>query len=84
VRIEVMDTGEGIPAHYLPHIFEDYFRVRREEFIPGAGLGLSIARRIIQAHGGKIWVESPYRPDHTGSKFTCRLAKASADNGHHS
>jgi len=76
VRIEVMDTGEGIPAHYLPHIFEDYFRVRREEFIPGAGLGLSIVRRIMQAHGGKIWVESPYCPEHSGSKFTCRLAKA--------
>jgi signal transduction histidine kinase len=75
VRIEVMDTGEGIPTHYLPHIFEDYFRVRREEFIPGAGLGLSTARRIVEAHGGKIWVESPYCADHSGSKFTCCLAK---------
>lgn len=80
VRIDVMDTGEGIPARYLPHIFEDYFRVRREEFIPGAGLGLSIARRIVQAHGGKIWVESPYCPEHSGSKFTCCLAKAIAAN----
>ena len=76
VRIEVADTGGGIPPHYLPHIFEDYFRVRRQEFVPGAGIGLSTARRIIEAHGGQIWVQSPYRPDRTGSKFICSLIKA--------
>lgn len=76
VRIEVTDTGRGIPAHYLPHIFEDYFRVRRQEFVPGAGIGLSTARRIVEAHGGQIWVESPWRPDQTGSRFICSLLKA--------
>jgi signal transduction histidine kinase len=76
VRVEVMDTGVGIPPGHLPHIFEDYFRVRRREFIPGAGIGLSTARRIVEAHGGQIWVESPYRPDQTGSKFICSLIKA--------
>ncbi len=40
VRVDVTDTGAGIPTSYLPHVFEDYFRVRRQEFIPGAGLGL--------------------------------------------
>ncbi len=79
VRIEVTDTGVGIPASRLPHIFEDYFRVREGEFIPGAGLGLSTARRIIEAHGGKIWVESPYCVDHSGSKFSCLLPKVMAD-----
>jgi two-component system phosphate regulon sensor histidine kinase PhoR len=83
VRVDVTDTGTGIPASYLPHIFEDYFRVRRQEFIPGAGLGLSTARRIVEAHGGKIWVESPYRPDQTGSRFTFCLQKASVKNGDH-
>ena len=76
VRVEVADTGAGIQSHYLPHIFEDYFRVRRREFMPGAGIGLSTARRIVKAHGGQIWVESPYRPDQTGSKFICSLLKA--------
>jgi signal transduction histidine kinase len=76
VRIEVTDTGGGIPPHYLPHIFEDYFRVRRQEFVPGAGIGLSTARRIVEAHGGQIWVESPCRPDDTGSRFICSLLKA--------
>jgi len=77
VRIEVMDTGDGIPDKYLPHIFEDYFRLRREEFVPGAGLGLSTARRIVEAHGGKIWVESPYCPGQPGTKFTCCLRRVS-------
>ena len=75
IRIEVADTGGGIPPHHLPHIFEDYFRVRRQEFVPGAGIGLSTARRIVEAHGGQIWVQSPYRPDQTGSKFICSLPK---------
>jgi signal transduction histidine kinase len=85
VRVDVTDTGVGIPASYLPYIFEDYFRVKRQEFIPGAGLGLSTARRIVEAHGGKIWVESPYRPDLPGSRFTFCLqkAKVSVKHDHH-
>jgi signal transduction histidine kinase len=76
IRIEVADMGRGIPPHHLPHIFEDYFRVRRREFVPGAGIGLSTARRIVEAHGGQIWVQSPYRSDQTGSKFICTLPKS--------
>ncbi|MBN1889197.1 MAG: HAMP domain-containing histidine kinase [Thermoflexales bacterium] len=75
VRIEVSDTGVGIPAQHLPHVFEDYFRVRRDEFVPGAGLGLCTARRIVEAHGGQIWAQSPYCAEHSGSKFVCRLSR---------
>jgi signal transduction histidine kinase len=81
VRVEVVDSGAGIQPSYLPHIFEDYFRLRRQEFVPGAGIGLSTARRIVQAHGGQIWVESPCHPDQTGSKFICSLLKAPHDGG---
>lgn len=80
IRVDVMDTGPGIPAASLPHIFEDYFRVRQREFIPGAGLGLSTARRIVEAHGGKIWVQSPNRSDASGSKFSCTLPKFRSNN----
>lgn len=69
LQVEVIDEGPGIPALYLPHIFEDYFRVQRKEFIPGAGLGLSTARKIVECHGGEIRVESPYFADGRGSRF---------------
>jgi signal transduction histidine kinase len=77
IRVDVMDAGPGIPALYLPHIFEDYFRVRRKEFVPGAGLGLSTARKIVEVHGGGIWVESPCFEDgeerEYGSRFSFTL-----------
>jgi signal transduction histidine kinase len=56
---EVTDHGIGIPAAELPYIFEPFRRVRGfKDDIPGVGLGLSVVRRIIQAHGGRIEVES--------------------------
>lgn len=56
-RISVADTGPGIaPEHHL-EIFEEFLRIRPEE-TEGVGLGLAIVRRLVEAHGGKIWVES--------------------------
>jgi signal transduction histidine kinase len=72
--IEVMDTGIGIPREDIPHLFEDFFRASNVE-IKGTGLGLSIVRRIVEAHGGKIWVESPCLETNTGCKFCCTLPK---------
>jgi len=67
-RISVADTGPGIAPEYQQEVFEEYFRLTaagaRAE---GHGLGLSIARRLVQAAGGKIWVES--EPGN-GSKFS--------------
>ncbi|GEM_PF-471114 len=68
--IEVMDEGIGIPAEDQPHIFEDFFRASNAAEFGGAGLGLSIAKKIIDAHEGRIEVESPYLPDKSGTKFT--------------
>jgi len=76
IRVNVMDTGPGIPTLYMPHVFEDYFRVQRKEFMPGAGLGLSTARKIVEVHGGEIWVESPCFEDEGrryGSRFSFTL-----------
>jgi two-component system clock-associated histidine kinase SasA len=73
VRVEVVDAGPGIPTLYMNHVFEDYFRARRKEFVPGAGLGLSTARKIVEAHGGQIWVESPCFEDGKGSRFMFTL-----------
>jgi signal transduction histidine kinase len=60
VQVEVADTGEGISSEDLPHIFDQFFRGEksRSRETGGAGLGLAIAKRIVEAHHGRIWVES--------------------------
>ena len=68
VEISVADNGPGIPAEHHQEIFEDFVRVDRNT--TGMGLGLAIAKRLIQAHRGKIWVESEPAG---GSKFTFLL-----------
>jgi signal transduction histidine kinase len=57
VEITVEDSGPGIPAADLPRIFDRYWRGDRASR-DGAGLGLAICKGIVDAHGGKIWVES--------------------------
>lgn len=72
VEVTVSDTGEGIRAEDLPHVFESFYRGEksRSRVTGGAGLGLAISRGIIQAHGGEIKVQSePGR----GSQFTIVL-----------
>jgi len=60
VRVEVRDSGEGIPAEDLPNVFERFYRGEksRSRATGGSGLGLAIARGIVDAHGGQIGVES--------------------------
>lgn len=61
VQVTVKDTGIGIPAASLPHIFDRFYRVdpsRSRGAGGGSGIGLTIARAIIEAHGGQIWAES--------------------------
>ncbi|HYH81396.1 MAG TPA: HAMP domain-containing sensor histidine kinase [Longimicrobium sp.] len=71
VRVSVSDTGPGIPADVLPHVFDRFFR--GAEGHHGAGLGLSIARAIVEAHGGRIHAEST--PGH-GATFVFTLPLA--------
>jgi two-component system, OmpR family, phosphate regulon sensor histidine kinase PhoR len=56
VLVQVTDTGIGIAEKHLPHIFDAFFRVSRDS--SGSGLGLAITKSIIEAHGGRIWVNS--------------------------
>jgi signal transduction histidine kinase len=55
--ITVIDSGPGIAADHLPYVFERYWKARPASQV-GAGLGLYIARGIVEAHGGRIWAES--------------------------
>jgi signal transduction histidine kinase len=75
LMIEVADEGIGIPAEDQEHIFDDFFRASNAEDISGAGLGLSIAKKIINAHNGTIEVESPYDPGKSGTRFTVRIPR---------
>lgn len=57
VHVSVSDTGPGIPPDDLPHVFDRFWKARRGNR-HGAGLGLAIAKGIVEAHGGRIWAES--------------------------
>jgi len=72
VEVSVTDTGEGISAEDLPHVFESFYRGEksRSRSTGGAGLGLAISRGIVQAHGGEIKVQSEAG---LGSQFTFSL-----------
>ncbi len=75
VEVSVADTGEGIPNEDLPNIFERFYRVdkSRSRATGGSGLGLTIAKRLVEAHGGKIEVQSEMGK---GSRFSFTVSIA--------
>jgi signal transduction histidine kinase len=83
VRYTVTDTGPGIPRQYQDRIFERFFRVPGQSSATGAGLGLAIAREIVEAHGGHISVLSR-EGEGSSVTFTLRQAQdAAADDERH-
>ncbi|HMI85431.1 MAG TPA: ATP-binding protein [Polyangiaceae bacterium] len=71
MRVTITDTGPGVPPDQIPHVFNRYWQARRTER-EGTGLGLYIAKGIVEAHDGRIWVE-PTGPGAT-FRFTLPLA----------
>lgn len=81
VCVEVSDTGSGIGAEHLPHIFERFYRVdkSRTRVSGGSGIGLTISRQLVEAHGGRIWASSAGVGK--GSTVTFVLPLANQRNG---
>jgi len=81
LRVIVADTGVGIPPEDLPYVFERFYRVDRSRVraTGGAGLGLTIAKRLVDAHGGTITVQSELGK---GTQFTFRLPKNAPPAAH--
>jgi signal transduction histidine kinase len=76
VRVDVIDTGIGIPPGDLPKVFDGFYKGLDMEK-RGAGLGLSISKKIIEGHGGKIWATSPTPETGKGTRFSFILPKNS-------
>jgi histidine kinase len=78
VQLAIHDTGMGIPSEHLAHIFDRFYRVdksRSRQSGGGSGIGLTIARAIVEAHGGRIWVESAGNEKGSVFTFTLPIAK---------
>ena len=78
VQISVRDNGIGIPAESLPHIFDRFYRVdksRSRAAGGGSGIGLTIAKALVEAHGGRIWAESAGESQGSSFSFTLPISK---------
>ena len=73
VQIVLKDTGIGVAPQHLPHIFERFYKVNRSRRDSGTGLGLSIVKQLVEAHGGRITVESK---EGEGCAFTFTVPRA--------
>ena len=72
VETTVRDTGIGISKEHLPHIFTRFYRAdkSRSRQAGGSGIGLTIAKHLVESHGGRIWVESEGQGKGSAFSFT--------------
>lgn len=80
IEFAVSDRGAGIPADQAARLFEKFYRGEAAGRVPGTGIGLTICRGLVEAHGGRIWVESRLG-EGTTVRFTIPLTEGAADGG---
>jgi two-component system phosphate regulon sensor histidine kinase PhoR len=73
IQVQVVDTGMGIKKEDLERVFEPFSAIKKATYVKGTGLGMSVARGLIQTHGGRIWAESP--GEGQGATFTFTLPR---------
>jgi signal transduction histidine kinase len=78
VKVSISDNGIGIRKEDLARVFDPFAAIQKPAFIKGTGLGLSVTQGLVEAHGGKIWAESP--GEQRGATFTFTLPKPKADD----
>lgn len=78
IQVQIQDTGAGIPAEDIPHLFQKFYRVDNSatRTVSGTGLGLFICKKIVELYNGRVWVESDYGH---GSTFFINLPRLSAE-----
>jgi len=76
VMLRVTDTGPGITAEDLPHIFDRFWRGRRAAQVSGSGIGLAVAAEVAQAHGGRLTARSESEGPEHGTQMTLILPAA--------
>ena len=79
VLLSVTDSGPGVPAEDAPHVFDRFWTARRTARARGTGMGLAIVRGIVDAHGGRVWLEPPVSG--SGATFTIALPVPGAKRG---
>lgn len=75
IQVSVEDEGPGVAPGQEQHIFEKFTRGESESATSGVGLGLAVCKAIVQAHGGRIWVETTLTPGRTGARFVVALQR---------
>jgi len=79
VRLFVTDSGPGVPPEDAPHVFDRFWTARRTARARGTGVGLAIVRGIVDAHGGRVWLEPP--SPGSGATFSIALPVAGPETG---
>jgi light-regulated signal transduction histidine kinase (bacteriophytochrome) len=76
--LDVADNGIGIEARFAERVFVIFQRLHSRESYPGTGIGLALCKKIVEFHGGQIWVDTDHHP---GTRICWTLPQSDSDTG---